>query len=149
MNNSVCRNCGSVLNGDVCDKCGYNSNISIPFKNIITDKQAKEDIGDNVITYLINSKKITTNDFKNLIIEFGYLFLDNDNNYSSLLKVIVPGKLFKSERVFYVAIQKKSIMLLENGFDDNQFKKISQDMLVMHKVDLNSIDSKDYSMQLS
>ncbi len=40
-------------------------------------------------------------------------------------------------------------MLLENNFDENKFKKISQDMLTMHKVDLNSINPKDYSMELS
>ena len=54
--------------------------MSSPFKNIITDKQAKENIGDNVLAYLVNIKEITTDDFKNLIIEFGYLFLDNNNS---------------------------------------------------------------------
>ena len=117
MNNSVCRNCGSILNGDVCGKCGYNSNLSNPFKNIITDKQAKENIGDNVLAYLININKITTNDFKNIIIEFGYLFLNNA--YSSLLKVVVPKKLLSSQKVFYIAIQQERIMLLENNFDEN------------------------------
>ena len=149
MNNSVCRNCGSILNGDVCDKCGYSAKKSTPFKNVITDQQAKEKIGDNVLAYLININKITKNDFKNLIIEFGYLFLDNNNTYSSLLKVIVPKKVLSPQKIFYIGIQQEKIMLLKNNFDENMFKKISQDMLVMHKVDLNSMNPKVYSMELS
>ena len=31
----VCRNCGSALNGTVCEICGYNSNLDNTFKNII------------------------------------------------------------------------------------------------------------------
>ena len=149
MNNSICRNCGSVLNGDVCDKCGYNNNLSNPFQNVITNQQAKENIGDNVLAYLINIKKITTNDFKNLVIEFGYLFLTHDNTYSSLLKVILPKKLLRPQKIFYIGIQQGKIMLLDNNFNENMFKKVSQDMLAMHKVDLNSINPKDYSMELS
>ena len=149
MNNLVCKNCGSILNGSVCDKCGYNSNLSNPFKNIITNQQAKENVGDTVLAYLINLKKITTKDFKNLIIEFGYLFLDNNDAYSSLLKVIVPKKVLSPQKIFYIAIQKEKIMLLENNFNENVFKKVSQDMLVMHKVDLKGINTKDYVMELS
>ncbi len=144
-----CRNCGELLNGDICDKCGYNSNVKNPFKNVIADKKTKEDIGDGVLAYLVNAKEITKEDFKNLKIEFGYLFLDDDNEVNTLLKVIVPKKLFKHEKVFYIAIQKKRLMLLGDNFTEQLFRKTSQDMLVMHKVDLNNKNNNDYFMELS
>ena len=149
MNNTTCRNCGSELHSDICDKCGYNHNLTNTFKNIITNKKAKEDVGDNTLAYLVNTKLITKNDFKGLIIEFGYLFLDNNNSYCSLLKVIIPKKLLKSERTFYIAIQNKQIILLDNNFNDTLFKKTSTDMLTMHKVDQNKINKNDYLMQLN
>ena len=149
MNNSFCKNCGAKLNGNICDNCGYDHNLSNPFKNIITDKKSKEDVGDNVLAYLVNIQKIDQNDFKDIIIEFGYLFLDNNNVYSSLLKVTIPKKIFKPEKIFYIAIQHKKIMLLENNFNEDLFKKTSHDMLVMHKVDLNTVNQNDYFMQLS
>ena len=148
-NDLVCKNCGSKLNGVVCEICGYNSNLSNVFKNIITDKKAKEDIGDHVLAYLLNQKKIYEQEFKNIIIEFGYLFLDDNNVYSSLLKVVLPQNTFGSSKIFYIGIQNERIMLLENGFNEDMFKKTSQDMLVMHKVDVNNINKDDYYMQLS
>ena len=40
------------------------------------------------------------------------------------------------------------MMLLTENFDEDKFRNISNDMLNMHKVDLNTINKKDYIMQL-
>ena len=71
------------------------------------------------------------------------------NIYNSLLKVVLPPNELGTSKIFYIGIQDKHIMLLENEFNEDMFKKTSQVMLTMHKVDLNSINKKDYYMQLS
>ena len=146
---SVCRNCGSKLNGSVCENCGYSVNIDNPFKNIITDKTAKVDVGDHVLAYLVNQNILDKQELMNIAVEFGYLLLDDDNHYSSLLKVIVPQNQFGPTKIFYIGIQKERILLLDNNFNEEMFKKVSNDMLVMHKVDINNKNEDDYIMHLS
>jgi len=119
-------------------------------ENGIKNKQYKEKLADTAIALLVNKKLISMEkDLKNLIVEFGYLLLpENHDEVSSLLKVTTPKRLLQSQKVFYLGVQKGKMMLLTEGFDESTFRKISNDMLNMHKVDLNSLDKKDYIMQL-
>ena len=110
--------------------------VEKPFKNIIDDRKRKEEVGDIILAYLTN---------QNLI---GYLFQDNDNNIVTLVKVETPSRLFKKNKTFFVAYQENKLMLLTNGFDYVLFKKTSEDMLKMHNVDINSLNKKDYFMEL-
>ena len=146
---NICRNCNSTFEGDICPNCGYNMNLNEVFDNVITNKQYKESIANEALAMLLNKKLITNNNLKNLIVEFGYLLLPkNKNNVSTLFKVIIPKKLFQNKKIFYFGTQENKLLLLNQDFNEALFKKISYDMLTMHKVDLNSINSKDYMMQL-
>lgn len=123
--------------------------VEKPFKNIIDDRKRKEEVGDIILAYLTNQNLINMKkDFNHLTIEFGYLFQDNDNNIVTLVKVETPSRLFKKNKTFFVAYQENKLMLLTNGFDYVLFKKTSEDMLKMHNVDLNSLNKKDYFMEL-
>ncbi|MDE5630292.1 MAG: hypothetical protein K2I70_01705, partial [Bacilli bacterium] len=64
------------------------------------------------------------------------------------LKVITPSKILKKSKTFYLSIQEGNMMLLDNHFDEAMFQKVSSDMLVMHKVDVNNLNKKDYIMEL-
>ena len=88
-------------------------------------------------------------DLKHLVIEFGYLLLPEDHNkVSALLKVITPKRIFKEQKVFYLGVQEGNMLLLNEKFDEAMFRKVSHDMLTMHKVDLNTINRNDYLMEL-
>lgn len=120
------------------------------YENGITNKKYKEQLADTAISLLVNKKLISIEkDLKNLIVEFGYLLLpENHEEVSSLLKITVPKRLLQSQKVFYMGVQKGKMMLLTENFDENTFRKISKNMLNMHKVDFSTIDRKDYIMQL-
>ena len=153
MNNIICRNCGFAFLGNKCPKCGYNMNISNPDKNVIQNKALKENIADAALSILANDRLISLEkDLKHLVVEFGYLFLpENSNNVSdvkTLLKVMPPKKMFQSQKTYYLGTQDGKLLLLNESFNEAMFRKISNDVLLMHKVDLNTIDKKDYTMEL-
>ena len=94
---------------------------------------------------MANDKLISLDkDLKHLVVEFGYLFLpENSNNVSdvkTLLKVMPPKKMFQSQKTYYLATQDGKLLLLNERFNEAIFRKISNDVLLMHKVDLNTID---------
>ena len=65
-----------------------NNEVENPFKNIINDKKQKEEIGDTIIAFLENQKLIDMKkELKHLLIEFGYLLKDNNNEIVTLVKV--------------------------------------------------------------
>ncbi len=150
MSNKTCRNCGAKVKGKKCHDCGYELEMDKPFKNVITNKTYKENVADTALSILIDKKLISKEkDLKHLVVEFGYLLLpDNTEDLCALLKIITPKRLLSKSKIFYVAIQQGNMMLLDNRFDEAMFRKTSADMLVMHKVDLNTINSKDYIMEL-
>ncbi|MDE6142394.1 MAG: zinc ribbon domain-containing protein [Bacilli bacterium] len=150
MSNKLCRNCGAKIKGKKCLECGYDIELDKPFENIITDKNYKENIADIVLAFLIDKKLISKDkDLKHLRVEFGYLLLpENTENVCALLKVITPSKILKKSKTFYLSIQEGNMMLLDNHFDEAMFQKVSSDMLVMHKVDVNNLNKKDYIMEL-
>lgn len=120
--------------------------IDEPFKNIIDDKKVKVKIGDTILSYLINQNLIDIeNDLNHLVVEFGYLFQDNDNNIVTLIKVETANKL----KTFFVACQENKLILLTDEFNEALFRKTANDMLKMHKVDMTNLNRKDYFMELS
>ncbi len=150
MENKICNNCGNEFSGNQCPKCGYNMDITKPFKNVITDKTIKENIADSALAMLVNKNLLSPDkDFKNLTVMFGYLLLSEETNQiSSLLKVSTQKKLFRPQKVYYLAVQSGNLILLGNNFNEAMFNKTSVDMLTMHKVDLNTVITKDYVMEL-
>lgn len=73
---------------------------------------------------------------------------ENHDDVCSLLKITTPKRLFQSQKVFYLGVQKGKMLLLSKDFDEDNFRKISNDMLTMHKVDLNTINRNNYIMEL-
>ncbi len=120
------------------------------FKNVIGDKQMKEKIGDIVISMLANEGLISfPKDLKHLVIEFGYLFLREGSDIPiTMLKVMPPKKLFGEQKVFYFGSQDNKLLLLNDSFNENTFRKIQNDMFVMHKVDITTINWNEYKMEL-
>lgn len=150
MNNNICKNCSNELIEGKCNNCGYIGNISNAFENVINNRHLKEQLGDSALSLLSNNKLISLEkDTKHLIVEFGYLLLPKDSDKpSSLLKIVTPKKLFKQSKVFYIAIQKGEMMILDNNFNNEMFKKVSLDMLTMHGVDISAINKNEYVMEL-
>lgn len=124
--------------------------ISKPFKNAIKNRELKEQIGDSALSLLANNKLIELDkDSKHLVIEFGYLLLPNDTDKpAALLKIITPKKLFNASKVFYIAIQKGEMMILDEKFNEEIFEKVSTDMLTMHGIDISTINKNEYIMEL-
>ncbi len=120
------------------------------YENVITDKKVKEYFGDLALSLLNNLKLIDKNkDLKHLVVEFGYLFKAGEpDDYSTMFKVIIPKKLFKPERTFYFGTQEGKLMLLNEAFTEETFRKIQSDMFIRHRVDLNTLNSNDYKMEL-
>ncbi len=127
-----------------------NNEVENPFKNIINDKKQKEEIGDTIIAFLENQKLIDMKkELKHLLIEFGYLLKDNNNEIVTLVKVKTPSKLLKKEKIFFLAMQQGELILLDNNkFNELVFRKVSDDMLKMHNVNMDSLNPKDYFMEL-
>ena len=150
MDNKICRNCGAEVSDKKCGECGYEMEVEKPFKNIITYKNYKENVADTALSILIEKKLISKDkDLKHLTVEFGYLLLpDETADVCGLLRIVTPKGLLSKSKIFYVAIQQGKMMLLDERFDDNMFRKVSLDMLAMHKVDIDNINRKDYIMEL-
>ena len=64
------------------------------------------------------------------------------------MKITTPKKLFQSQKVFYLGSQAGKLMLLNDSFGEEMFRKVSQDMLLKHNVDINSINRNEYIMEL-
>ena len=127
---------------------GYNiinEKANKPFKNIINDREKKEETGDIILSFLMEQNLINCKkELSHLMIEFGYLLQDNYNDVSALVKVVTANK----NKTFFIAYQECKLMLLGNGFDDILFRKISFDMLKMYNVDIVNLNKKDYFMEL-
>ena len=120
------------------------------FENVITDKKLKENFGDLAISLLANKGEIDVkSDLKHLRVEFGYLFKrQNQDRFETMFKMILPNKIFKSERVFYFGTQDDKLILLNDKFTEDTFRKIQSDMFSMHNVDAQNLNRRDYIMEL-
>lgn len=121
----------------------------IIFKNVIDDKQLKENLGDAALSVLANLKLIELpKDLNHLIVEFGYLFITPKEEISTMLKVVPPKRLFKPQKTYYFGSQDGKLMLLNETFTEETFRKIQQDMFNMHKVNYALEDKSKYKMEL-
>ena len=114
-----------------------------------TKREIKEHLGDAAIACLVNAKLIEMpKDLKHLVVEFGYLFLMPNGEPSTMLKVITPKRLFKPQRTYYFGSQDGKLMLLNQGFTEDTFRKIQNDMFNMHQVNYALEDKSKYKMEL-
>ena len=120
------------------------------FDNIINNKAIKEQLADTALALLASHKFISMEkDLKHLVVEFGYLLMPKDRDeVSTLIKITTPKKLFQSQKVFYLVSQGDKLLLLNESFSEDMFRKVSQDMLMRHKVDINTINRNEYIMEL-
>ena len=119
-----------------------------PFKNMITDRDTKEFIGDKTIELLHKERLINLrNDLNHLSIEFGYLFEDENYVLHALIKVIPNKRFLRKERVFYLWTNEGELTLLNDKFTDKVFDEMSSEMLIKHQVDIN-LDKRNYFMEL-
>lgn len=119
-----------------------------PFKNMITDRDTKEFIGDKAIELLHKERLINLrNDLNHLSIEFGYLFEDENYVLHVLIKVIPNKRFLRKERVFYLWTNEGELTLLNDKFTDKVFDEMSSEMLIKHQVDIN-LDKRNYFMEL-
>ena len=127
-----------------------NVNIENTFNNVISDKALKENLADTALSLLASHKFISLEkDLKHLVVEFGYLLMPKDRDeVSTLMKVTTPKKLFQAPKVFYLGSQSGKLMLLNENFGEDMFRKVSQDMLTRHKVDMTTINRNEYIMEL-
>ena len=150
MNNSICGYCNTEFSGETCPNCGYNISARRPYKNVITDKKYKEQIADTAIAILVNNNLISMKkDLKHLIVKFGYLLLnEKTNELHTLIKVMPPKKMFQKQKVFYLGSQEGKLLLLNEMFTEELYIKTKTRMLTLHQVDLNTINERDYGMEL-
>lgn len=119
------------------------------FENAIKDLKLKESIGDAAISLLATQKLIDMpKDLKHLVVEFGYLFINDKNEPSTMLKIVTPKRLFKQSKTFYFGSQDGKLMLLNNNFNEETFRNVQNDMFVRHQVDIININRNDYKMEL-
>ncbi len=125
-------------------------NIDNTFDNIINNRAIKEQLGNAALALLVSHKFISMEkDLNHLVVEFGYLLMPKDSNdVSTLMKITTPKKLFQSQKVFYLVSQGDKLLLLNESFSEDMFRKVSQDMLMRHKVDINTINRNEYIMEL-
>jgi len=127
-----------------------NVNTENKYDNLISDKGLKEKLADTALALLANHKFISLEkDLKHLVVEFGYLFMPKERDHvSTLMKITTQKKLFQPSKVFYLGTQDGKLLLLNENFGEDMFRKVSQDMLIRHKVDMTTINRSEYIMEL-
>ena len=124
-------------------------NEDIVFKNEIDNKQLKVNLGDAAIAVLTNLKLIKLpKDLNHLIVEFGYLLVKPDGEICTMLKVMPPKRLFKPQKTYYFGSQDGKLMILNESFTEETFRKIQTDMFNMHKINYALEDISKYKMEL-
>lgn len=66
----------------------------------------------------------------------------------TMLKVMPPKKCLVNKKVFYFGSQDNNLLLFNDSFNEDMFRKIQNDMFVMHNVDVGSINWNEYKMEL-
>ena len=70
---------------------GWGSAENQDVKNGITDKRLKENFGNLAISLLVQKNLISASkDLRHLMVEFGYLFLDNRSGPQAMFKLTTP-----------------------------------------------------------
>ena len=119
-------------------------------KNGITDKRLKENFGNLAISLLVQKKLISASkDLRHLMVEFGYLFLDNRSGPQAMFKLTTPKRFLHPQRTFYFGTQNGHLLLLNEQFTEAAFRKIQHDMFIMHGIDAKAVNPQEYLMDLS
>lgn len=119
------------------------------FKNVISNRELKENLADTALSVLANQKLISLpKDLKHLIVEFGYLLLNDKEEPVAMFKVMPPKKMFQSQKTYYFGTQDGKLLLLNENFNEDTFRKIQNDMFVMHNIDVININRNEYKMEL-
>lgn len=92
--------------------------------NQINNKELKEQLADNALAFLVNSNELQPQDFAGIKAEFGYVLMIKDHGLEALFRII------KDEKVYYFAVQQKTLKLLE--ITEEQFQSVTQHMLDLH-----------------
>lgn len=98
--------------------------------NMIGNTEIKERLADTALSVLVQSNKITKDDFSNLGLQYGYLFTTNEGELEGLFRITYSGK------AEYFATQKGKLMNV--NISDEQFAGITAQMKSLHPC-LNSI----------
>lgn len=93
-------------------------------KDMINDKELKEQLADNALAVLINNGKISPQEMAGISVEFGYLMMCDGHGLEGLFKII------KDDYVFYFAAQVNKLMLVE--ISEEQFISTKQTMINMY-----------------
>lgn len=120
------------------------------FQNGITDRELKEKIGDIAISTLVDLKLVSApKDLKHLVIEFGYLLItENPDEPCAMLKVILPKRPLKPQKIYYLGIQEGTLHVLNEQFTEATFRQVQKDMFAMHHIDINDTSVNAYRMEL-
>ena len=118
-------------------------------ENAIMDRELKEYFGDMAIALLTNHNLISQHDdLKNLVIEFGYLFLDSQNEPYAMFKIMLSKNTMQSQRTFYFGTQDGKLLLLNQQFTEDIFRSVQEDMFMMHGIDIENENFNHYVMEL-
>lgn len=107
--------------------------------NEIGNRELISNIADVMVSMLMNYGKIAKEDLVNFRIEFGYIFTINGS-------VEGLAKASTAKDVFYVAIQKNQMMLLE--FNEELYQDTVKNMKSMHAC-LNETKNNESSLQMA
>ncbi len=104
-----------------------------------TNSALKEHFGNLAVSLLVDRNFILSPyRLKHLVIEFGYLLITDDSDKAcTRFKVILPKKLFKTQKIYYFGTQDDKLILLNGQFTEEIFRSIQNDMFAMHKIDVS------------
>ena len=74
--------------------------------------------------------------------------MNNSEQPITMFKVVTPKRLFKQSKTYYFGTQDNKLLLLNENFNEETFRKIQNDMFVMHQIDVININRNDYRMEL-
>lgn len=89
-------------------------------RNLKFDKNTKINLGNAAVQLLIQKNIINEDDFKNLKLEYGYIFEKDNGQIEALFKIILL------EKEYYFAFQKGSLMLV--NLNNNQYLQTIEGM---------------------
>lgn len=92
--------------------------------NQIDNRELKENLADTALSVLVNTQKITFDDFAGIKAEFGYLLMIENHGLEALFKIM------RGDDVYYFAAQQDKLRLIE--IDENQYKSTVDYMLSQH-----------------
>ena len=119
----------------------------VKIKNAITNKELKDKFIKEALKVLKN-KKLMKRNTKNITIEFSYLIINENNQAETTLKVVIPKKLFKEEKVYYMSLYNDKLIILQESFSESLFLKLREMKLFFLNEDKEKMNYYDYVIKL-